>query len=209
MNRASIPVSALLIAGLSFACSEPSADPLGMDGSAAFAEVSPGVYVLNTQLRGIIDPDHEPAPTAWGHVQVKLMDNGDETFGIEWKGKLFNPEREVFSGAFIINPDINPGPYPDDGPPSGGAGLVLSFFRGSTADCDVLLFESQGIGDVLPADVALNMILNPEIHAVLAFSTEGTLVAGRFGLPDPTEILGFNPQPDPPGKIVRCDAEAI
>jgi hypothetical protein len=31
-------------------------------------------------------------------------------------------------------------------------------------------------------------------------------VSGRFGVPDPTELIGFNPQPDPPGKIVRCDA---
>lgn len=210
MKRTATTLSAILIAGLAAGCSEATTDPLVDEEFGVWAAVSPGVYVLNTQLRGIINPDIEPSPTAWGHVQVKLTDNGDDTFGIQWKGRLFNPNEETFSGAFIIEPDINPGPFPNDGPPVGAGELVFTFFRGSIAACEVLVFESQGgAGDLLPSDVAMNMILNPDIHEVLLFSTEGSVVSGRFGLPDPTELIGFNPQPDPPGKVVRCEADAI
>jgi hypothetical protein len=201
MNRTATRLTTLAVA-LAIGCSEQATDPLTTE-KLEDETISQGVYVLNTQLRGIIDPDIQPTP-AWGHVQIKLTDDGEAGYRIEWKGKLFNPESEVFSSAFIINPDIIGGP--GDGEPT-GSGFVFTLFRGASESCGILLFDSQGITDAehIPVEAALNMIIDPEIHEVVLVSTEGSFVVGRFGIPDPTELIGFNPQPDLSGKIVRCD----
>ena len=108
----------------------------------------------------------------------------------------------------IINPEIEP-------PPGGEVPLppppILTLFRLASADalsCGVIDFDSEGIinPDVLPAFVANNWIINPEIHEarfVTVARPDGE-VAGTFGLVDPTTVLGFNPQPDPPRERARC-----
>lgn len=205
MSRTGAGFAVLAIAGLAIGCSEQTTDPLTIDEFSPAADLSPGVHLLNTQLRGIIDPAIQPTP-AWGHIQIKLTEDGENGFLIEWKGKLFNPANEVFSSAYIINPAIiiiEPG----DGEPT-VSGSLFTLFRGSDQSCGILLFGSQGITDEehIPFEQGMDMITNPGIHEVLLVSEDGTAVSGRFGLPDPTELIGFNPQPDPPGKIVRCDA---
>lgn len=170
---------------------EPPAAP----DLALVADVSPSprIFVLNAQLRGIINPDIEPSE-AWGHVQLKLTENADGTFAARWRGRIFNPSAEVFirGTAGIIDPDIDP---------------ILTFFRLGTdgVSCDIIDFDSQGITDEehIPAEFALAMIINPDLHEA---RIEGDgVVAGTFGLVDPATLVGFNPQPDPPtGRQVRC-----
>lgn len=199
MNRTRIGLT-LAIAGLAIACSEPPVGPPAADAFEPAAVLTPGVHVLNTQLRGIINPDIEPSP-AWGHIQIKLTDDGADGYRVEWKGRIFNPDAEtLISGGIVYGgPDATLIP---------GTPIVFSLFRDSSESCDILNFDSQAITDEehMPADIAQAMMLDPDLFAVVVFSPEGPRVAGLLGMPDPTEVIAFNPQPDPPGKIVRCDA---
>lgn len=205
MKRNASSLTALVVAGLAFGCAEPTSRPLVFEPDFDVTETSLRVYVLNTQLRGIIHPEITPSP-AWGHVQVKLTDRGDGTFGVAWKGKLFNPNREIFAGAFIIDQDhIGGGTVGDGGTIT--SGLVFKFFERASASCGIVNFNSQAITDEehMPADIAMNMIANPELFQVLMTTGAGPRVVGTFGVMDPTTVLGWNPQPDPPGRL-RCDA---
>ncbi len=213
MNCLRPTLAALLLAALATGCIEPTSDPLSPDlPLVGAAEASPRVYVLNTQLRGIIDPEIEPSP-AWGHVRIKLTDDGAEGYAVKWSGKLFNPERSTFNSGFIIDPDIMPDGDEVDGLEDHdiviGGELVFTFFRDSGSSCDILSFDSQGITDEehIPADVAQRMIAGPDLFRAVLLATDGSLVLGTFSHVDPTTILGFNPQPDPPqGKQTRCAA---
>ncbi len=208
MRGNAIRIMPLALAALGLGCAEAGTVlSAGEEAGPAFT-VSPAVYVLNTQLRGIIDPDITPTP-AWGHVQLKLTDDDEEGYRVEWKGKIFNPKNEVFTSAVIINPDIIPTSAHGDGDPPIVIGrVVYRLFNTSTQSCGILLLDSQGITDEehMPADIAQAMIINPEIHQLIVVSSSGGVMAGRFGLPDPQTALGFNPQPDPPGRISRCAA---
>jgi len=177
---------------------------------AADVSPSPQVHVLNTQLRGIINPDIEPS-SAYGHVQIRLRDNGDETFTVEWQGRIFNPSGESFSAGIvgIIDPDIEP-PPPGAGDGDGGILVgtpVLTFFRlgaGDFVSCGVIDFDSQGIIDpeILPAEFALNMIINPEIHEARFLTVEHAAgaISGAFGAGTPEETVGGTET----GPRVRC-----
>ena len=160
---------------------------------AADVSPSPQVHVLNTQLRGIINPDIEPS-AAYGHVQIKLRDNGDETYSVEWSGRIFNPAGESFTAGLvgIIDPDIEPPPpgTGDEDPPIIDASFLTFFRLGTDAvSCGVIDFDSSGIIDpeILPAEIALNMIINPEIHEARLLSVEHSTgaVAGTFGAGTP------------------------
>lgn len=189
----------LMTAAVLAACAPDSGPGTPFEPSlSAELTTSPRVYVLNTQLRGIIDPDIAPS-AAYGHLQVKLTDNGDDTFSVEWKGRIFNPGGEAFASGVVGI--IVPLPQPP----------FLTLFRFASSDavsCGVIDFDSDGIIDpeILPAAIANSWITNPDIHEA-RFSTvdrpDGAIV-GNFGVADPTTVLGFNPQPDPPRERARC-----
>ena len=200
-----VPIAVVLAS-----CGLPDAagTPTDLDMSADVSP-SPRVFVLNTQLRGIINPDITPS-AAYGHLQVKLTDNGDDTFSVEWKGRIFNPAAESFITGVVSLIGVN-----DEVPPGGETPFtlapVLTMFRFISSDavsCGIIDFDSDGIinPDVIPAAIAENWIINPEIHEA-RFSTlehEEGAVLGTFGIADPTTVLGFNPQPDPPQTRARC-----
>jgi len=162
---------------------------------APSADISPSpmVHVLNTQLRAVTPADGSTASAAYGHLQVKLQDNGDGTFTVDWKGRIFNPAREaITSGQVgIINPEVEP-------PPVGGGEIpltpppVFTFFRFAATDavdCSVIDFDSQGIvnPEVMPAAIANNWIVNPDVHEARFMSVErmAGAVAGTFGAGTP------------------------
>lgn len=196
MTRVRIPVTALVSTLLVACAGEPPTSP-GLP--AADVVPTPRVFVLNTQLRGIINPDIEPS-TATGHIQLKLRENEDGSFGVEWQGRIFNRGGERFFRATV-------------GMAGGEVDPILTLFRlgGDGIACDVIDLDAQGEEDVasLPADIALALILNPEIYEARIESLErpdGAIV-GFFGILDPDILVGFNPQPDPPqGRVVRCAA---
>lgn len=175
---------------------------------AADVSPSPQVHVLNTQLRGIINPDIAPSP-AYGHVHIKLTDNGDDTYSVGWSGRIFNPAGETFTSGIvgIIDPDIEPPPAGgEEDPPILVATPVLTFFRLGTdgVSCGVIDFDSQGIIDpqILPAEVALRVIINPEIHVASFVTTQHATgaIAGSFGAGSPEQPVGESAA----GARVRC-----
>lgn len=175
--------------------SEPAA------GNAPLAMLSSGVHVLNTQLRVVLAPDIVPT-AAWGHAQVRLTYLGEEGYRVEWRARLFNPEQDIFDRAVVYHVEDQPDEPPDL------PDAVVSFHHGETEEgCDILDFATDVVAhaDPLPASIAETLISYPERHELVFTTTDGSLVAGRFALPDPRQVLGFNPQPDPPGLITRCD----
>jgi hypothetical protein len=170
---------------------------------------APRVYVLNAQIRGIVDPEIEPS-AAYGHVQFKLTDNGDATFAVEWKGRIFNPAGEAFvSGVVgIIYPDILPPPGGEVPLPSPPFLTLFRFAASDAVSCGVVDVDSDGIinPDVVPAAIAESWIINPEIHEIRLASVERPdgSIAGTFGFHDPAAVLAWNPQPDPPRERARC-----
>ena len=198
MKRTPLKFTPLAIAVLAFGCDTPSEGPASPDGLDPAMNTSPAVHVLNTQLRGITNPEIEPTG-AWGHVQIKLTaDNGG--YLVEWRGRIFNPDGETFAQADIFygGPDATPVP---------GAGPLFSLFRNASQSCDILSFSSQGITDEehLPADIGDAMIVDPDHYLVRVMSTDDALLGGGFRIADPREVFGFNPQPDPPGASTRCE----
>lgn len=198
MKRTPRMFTPLAIAVLAFGCDTPSEGPAAPDGLGPAMNASPAVHVLNTQLRGIINPDIE-ITGAWGHVQIKLTaENGG--YLVEWRGKIFNPDGETFAHADIFygGPDATPVP---------GVGPLFSLFRNASQSCDILSFGSQGIINpaILPADVGDAMIINPEQYVVRVMSTDDAVLGGAFRIADPREVFGFNPQPDPPSALTRCE----
>jgi len=209
----SSPIRILIVAAAAFAAGCDAPGPVAPPANPAPAtdvSPSPQVHVLNTQLRGIINPDIEPS-AAYGHVQIKLRDNGDDTFTVEWSGRIFNPGGEAFAAGLvgIIDPDIEPPPE-EGGDGDGDIVIttpVLTFFRlgaGDLVSCGIIDFDSSGIIDpeILPAEVALNMIINPEIHEARFITSERMegAIAGRFGAASAEEPVTGSTT----GPRVRC-----
>jgi hypothetical protein len=201
MNIAPRRLITLAAAPLAFGCADLPTMPAASDATRPALDVTPNVYVLNTQLRGIINPDIAPSP-AWGHVQVKLSYDGAAGYRVEWKGRLFNPDNETYAAVtlFYGGPDALPVP---------GIAPIFTFFDGTSQSCGILSFGSQAITDEehLPADVAQSVLLNPNLFGVVVESPDGPRVAGKFSLASPGTLVGFNPQPDPPGMVTSCTLE--
>ncbi|MFQ5572029.1 MAG: hypothetical protein ACE5G0_20320 [Rhodothermales bacterium] len=135
------------------------------------------VWVFNTQLRPL--PGENPSQ-ARGHLQIKLRKLGagppddqvgvappDDTYTVEWKGKIFNPAGETFTGGGIFQA-VPPDPIrpvfslPFD--PS-REGIIITGGR-----------------DVLPAAQAEALIASPE-NFVALFTTVANpagALGGRF-----------------------------
>jgi hypothetical protein len=203
MTRASIVATTFAIAAAVSLGSARSpegarAESIGPDTSTA------RVLVLNTQLRGIIDPEIMPTD-AWGHLQVKLTEADDGTWVPEWNGRLYNPESQEFITGLVVELDGEGG---DSVPFEGGeilvGSVVLDLFRGASASCGIIDFESQAITDEehMPADTAQRMMIDPDLFGVLLLSTDGPIVFGRFGPGDPEPVSGSGLT----GKPVRCSA---
>ncbi|HEX9564155.1 MAG TPA: hypothetical protein VF981_09295 [Gemmatimonadaceae bacterium] len=195
-----IAIVALLGVGCTTVTDTITAPPAPAPSSTV--DPSPRVYVLNTQFRGVINPEIVPS-SAYGHIQLKLTDAGDGTYTVEWVGKIFNPNRETFLTAEIHDVGLTlPG---DGGPPP-----LLDLFNLTATggvDCSIIDFDSYGVTDEenLPSPDALALISSPSEYVVI-FSTQvnSLAVAGWFGAgPDP-DLVGFNPQPDPPKGSARC-----
>ena len=190
----------ILLAGLALgACAAPTEPTLAP--SRTVIDTGVRTYTLHTQLRGIIDPDITPTP-AWGHLHLALTSAGPSGYLAEWRGRLFNPDGETFSGGFIINPDIAPDPIDGDDEGSGtvSATALLTLFRGSVETCEVLILESSDAAPVNLTTEAVHALLGaPSGYRVIAISDRGGVVEGTLGIIDPEILVGFNPQPDPPG----------
>lgn len=201
INRATMMSILVTATAAAIGCEDGAGPSEPPAADAAWAVLSPGVHVLNTQLRGIIAPDIEPA-AAWGHAQVKLTYLGEEGYRVEWRARLFNPDQDIFDRAVVYHVEDQP-EEPADLPDP-----VVSFHHGETEEgCDILDFATDVVAhaDPLPASIAETLINYPERHLLAFLTTDGSLVAGRFARPDPGLVLGFNPPPDPPGLITRCD----
>lgn len=205
-------IRTLVLAGtlLPLACNAPATGP----GAPSEAPDEPSLSVsgatlaavLNTQLRGIVDPEIEPSQ-AYGHVQLKLFDLGDGTFQVEWSGKIFNPARETFTAGYvgIMDPDIEPEPGSEDPP------IVLTalftFFHDLQIDCSTIVFDSDALAtpQLLSSDIANAMITDEEHHEVDLLSEAHPFgsIRGVFGASTPENPIGDGT--DPAGKPVRCE----
>jgi hypothetical protein len=160
---------------------------------------------LNTQLRGIINPDILPTG-AWGHLQIKLTEAADGTWVPEWKGRLYNPDGHQFVSGLIVmleeGDSGGSGTIGDGGEIVVVGSIVLDLFRGASASCGIIDLETPELSadDHLPADIGARMIIDPEIHEVLLLSTDGSLVAGQFGAGAPESTTGGGLT----GPPVRC-----
>jgi len=131
------------------------------------------VFVFNTQLRPV---EADIPSEARGHLQLKIRQvsgvDPSPFYEVEWKGKLFNPAGELFTGG-----DVK-GSTPDDSRP------VLRVFDVRSSEAVIVL---EGAGR-LPTAQAEVLIASPGRFGVLfttAVLPDGAL-AGDFSGVDPT-----------------------
>lgn len=93
-----IPMIAVSVAS---GCAEPVAPAEAPRlQSRAIIVIDGRPQVFNFQLRSIDDPNlvDDPNLRPHGNLQLKLYANEDGTFTLAWKGEIFNPGGESFTG---------------------------------------------------------------------------------------------------------------
>jgi len=91
----------MIVVALASGCAEPVAPaeaPRLQPRAIIVIDGRPQVF--NFQLRSIDDPNivDDPNLRPHGNLQLKLYANEDGTFTLAWKGKIFNPGGESFTG---------------------------------------------------------------------------------------------------------------
>ncbi len=100
----SIRLASLVAATFLVGCTNPAAGDLqSLSGPAFIREVEGKLRVYNFQLRAIGDPCNIDDPnvrpsSAFGHLQLKVTALGDESVRVAYKGTIFNPAGEIFTG---------------------------------------------------------------------------------------------------------------
>jgi hypothetical protein len=91
----------MIVVALASGCSEPVAPAEALRFQPRAIIVIDGrPQVFNVQLRSIDDPNiiDDPNLRPHGNLQLKLYANEDGTFTLAWKGKVYNPGGESFTG---------------------------------------------------------------------------------------------------------------
>lgn len=100
----SIRLASLVAATFLVGCTDPAASDLqALSGPSFLKEVEGKLRVLNFQLRAVEDPciidDPNIMPSsAFGHLQLKVTALGDGSVRVAYKGTIFNPAGEIFTG---------------------------------------------------------------------------------------------------------------
>jgi hypothetical protein len=187
------------LGALLLSCGDPSrsSGPDNPGVRPVIAIISNRTIKLNTQLRAYGDGSVTPLPRVWGHIQLTINDGGEVGFIIDWKGIVFNPEGEVFVGGELGT--LNPPPEPD-APPTFRP--LFALFEGSRASCDRISLTMLRDPLVISADLAEDLVNNPENYAVRLYTADGTILQGTFGIPEvgPISINWSSPafEPEPP-----------
>lgn len=109
-GRRFVPCSILLAAVLS-ACADPTVPGDVLSTRPASIIVIDGKLerVFNVQLRSVEDPNiiDDPNIRPHGNLQLKMYENLDGTFTLEWKGQIFNPAGESFTGFSLTQLGID------------------------------------------------------------------------------------------------------
>lgn len=131
------------------------------------------VFVLNTQLRPV---DDENPSRAHGHLQLKIREvsgvDPEPFYEVKWKGKVFNPAGETFTGGAIK------GVRPNDDRP------VLVLFDGARDTSQKINLDGQGRLSTAQAEAIL---AQPEAFQALLITTAlpERALWGIFGGVDP------------------------
>ncbi|MDP9206115.1 MAG: hypothetical protein M3P12_11810 [Gemmatimonadota bacterium] len=167
------------LGALLLSCGEPSrsSGPDSPGVRPVIAIISNRTIKLNTQLRAVGDGSVTPLPRVWGHIQLTITDGGEVGFVVNWKGIVFNPEGEVFIGGEL---GLQEPPEPDT-PPTFSA--VLTLFEGARASCDRISLTNMRDPIVISAELAADLVNNPENYAVRLYTADGTILQGTFGTP--------------------------
>lgn len=168
------------LGALTLGCAEPTGPGATPTPNSIIIIGGKLLGVLNTQFRGIGDPDIMPVSSVRGHLQLKVYDTGDGGYAAAWKGKFFNPECESLLGGGIYavqdsedfpNPETRPTVriLPDDQP----IGCGKTDLEGSTG---------------ISADLAARLIGNPDIFIAVFFTQGGGLIVGTFSIGNPNDV---------------------
>lgn len=91
-------IASLALVALTIGCGDVVAPrQLTPEGTSLLKEVDGRPSVYNFQLRAIDDPNIRPS-AAHGHLQLKATLLGDGSVRIAYKGQIFNPAGERFTG---------------------------------------------------------------------------------------------------------------
>jgi hypothetical protein len=138
-----VPIVAALLSG----CSEPTGPvkPLSSRPGAIVVIDGKLLRVFNVQLRSVEDPNiiDDPNIRPHGTLQLKLYESADGTFSLAWKGEIFNPAGEGFTGFSMTHVGIDRLP------------LLVSL--GEVDGITDRLTEPDG-GDFISADLAAALV---------------------------------------------------